>query len=304
MACLILGNALHAAVICSLHQRAIPVLAADRTASVGVRVPFWRKGWLVALLQRFDVILAQDSESVFGLRRLAGQSLRVELGGRIEETTDPLPCNEAERADIADTLKARPVWLAVGCPEAEEEIVLAAHAHALSYAHRLLLILAPVDMSRAPALAKRLTQHGLATALRGEDQEPEPDIQVLVVEGQSELGLWYRLSPVTYMGGSLSDTGSVRSPFEPVALGSAVVHGPKTGPYPDAYALLSEARASRRVLDGPQLCSVIADLLSPDKAAQLAHSAWAAASGGAEVAERVAAALLASLDAAAGRKAR
>ncbi|MGB3146363.1 MAG: glycosyltransferase N-terminal domain-containing protein, partial [Paracoccaceae bacterium] len=90
LACLILGNALPAALICSLHQRAIPVLAADRTASVGARVPFWRKGRLVALLQRFDVILAQDSESVFGLRRLAGQSLRVELGGRIEETTDPL----------------------------------------------------------------------------------------------------------------------------------------------------------------------------------------------------------------------
>jgi len=40
----------------------------------------------------------------------------------------------------------------------------------------------------------------------------------------------------------------------------------------------------------------VADLIAPDKAALLAHNAWVASSGGAEVTERVARIILSCLD--------
>ena len=292
---LFIGASLPAALIAETHARGIPLLMADATLGE-TAVPFWRRGLAGSILARFERIMATDAESVSALRRLGGQSLNVELAGRIEQTFDPLAANEAEREDIADRLRARPVWLAVNCPEAEERAVIEAHIHALSHAHRLLLILAPDGADRADALAGLLAAEGLIAARRSHDEEIEPEVQVLITDGPTELGLWYRLSPVTYMGGTLSGQDAGRSPFEPAALGSAILHGPQTGLHAEAYQRLGEARAARALADPQDLCAAVADLIAPDKAAQLAHNAWAASSGGADVAERLVQVVLAAID--------
>ena len=295
-AALFLGASMPAALITEAHARHVPLLMAEAALSDGA-VPFWRRGMAGSVLSRFSRIMATDAESVSALRRLGGRLLNVELAGRIERTFDPLPVNEAEREDIAEGLRARPVWLAVDCPEAEERQVIEAHIHALSHAHRLLLILVPASAERADAIATLLADEGLVAARRSRDEEAEPDVQVLITDGPTELGLWYRLAPVCYMGGSLTGQGAGgRSPFEPAALGSAILHGPATGPHADAYRRLADARATLQ-LAGPQdLCLAVADLIAPDKAAQLAHNAWAVSSGGADVAERLVQVTLAALD--------
>lgn len=292
---LFVGSTLPLALIAEAHDRQIPLLLAEARLMID-SIPVWRRGMIGSALGRFSRVLAQDPESVAALRRLGGRALAVELGGRIEESTDPLPCNEAEREDMAEILRARPVWLAVDCPEAEEQAVINAHIHALSYAHRLLLIFSPADPARAAELARLMSAQGLNVARRANDEEPEPEVQVLITDSPAELGLWYRLAPVTYMGGTLSGTSTGRSPFEPAALGSAVVHGPHPGVYPEAYTRLTEARATRALSDAEGLCTTIADLIAPDKAANLAHNAWAASSGGAEVAERVVQIIFHTLD--------
>lgn len=289
------GASLPAALITEAYGRSIPLLLADAQVEADA-TPFWRRGMVGSLIGRFDRVLAQDAESVAALRALGGRALNVELAGRIEEAAEPLPYNDAERTDLADLLRARPVWLAVACPEAEETAVIEAHVHALSYAHRLLLILCPADADRVPALAERMTEAGLVVARRSHDEEPDPDVQVLITDGQTELGLWYRLAPVAFMGGTLSGVAGGRSPSEAAALGSALVHGPLTNSDPEAYDRLTAARATRLVSSADELCTAIADLIAPDKAASLAHSAWTATSGGVEVAERLVQIALGTLD--------
>lgn len=251
-----------------------------------------------ALLSCFDLILARDEDSAAALRASVRQKLPIKVTGRIEETTEPLRHSEAEREDLAEILQARPVWLAAACPPGEEDAVLAAHSRALRHAHRMLLILAPSHPARAQHLRERLKAEGLTVAVRSRDEDPEDDVQVLIADSEGEMGLWYRLAPVTYMGGTLSEGGTGRNPIEPAALGSAILHGPNPGPYPEAYARLGEAAAARRVGDAAGLAEAVTDLIAPDKAALLAHNAWAASSGGAEVTERVMQMLFALMDSA------
>ncbi len=298
---LLVGNALPLALVSEAHDRHIPLLLAEARLTLD-SIPLWRRGMIGSALGRFSRVLAQDPESVAALRKLGGRALAVELGGRIEESTDPLPCNEAEREDMADILRARPVWLAVDCPIAEEQAVIDAHIHALSHSHRLLLIFSPADPAQAADLTQLMSEQGLVVALRANDEEPDAEVQVLITDNLTELGLWYRLAPVTYMGGTLTGTSAGRSPLEPAALGSAIVHGPISGAYPEAYARLTEARAARPLSDAESLCTAIADLIAPDKAAMLAHNAWAASSGGAEVAEKLVQIVFHTLDAAVAEK--
>lgn len=291
------GASLPPAMIVGVHDAGVPALLVD------VRLPrqrdifgFFRRGMAGALLSRFRRVLAQDPESASRLAAIGGSHVAVEVAGRIEDTSDPPRCSEAERSALAELLHSRPVWFAVACPEGEEDAVLAAHANVLRLAHRMLLILSPADPARGPALAERCARDGWIVAERAREQEPEPDVQVFLTEGATEMGLWYRLAPVTYMGGTLLPGGSGRNPFEPAALGSAILHGPHFGPYPEAYAQLDEAAATRPVKDAGALAEAVAELIAPDKAALLAHNAWAASSGGAEVTERVMQVILNLLD--------
>ncbi len=282
------GASLPPAMIVEVHDRGVPALLIDvRVAPQRGWLRYLRGGMATALLSRFDRVLAQDPDTARRLQRIAGRHITIEVTGRIEETSDPLKCNEAERAALAEVLQARPIWFAVACPQAEEEAIIAAQAHVLRLAHRMLLILSPADPSRLGPIRDICQRDGWVVATRAEDEEPEAEVQVLLTEGEAEMGLWYRLAPVTFMGGTLMPGASGRNPYEPAALGSAILHGPHPGPYPDAYARLDDARAARLVADPEALAEAVADLIAPDKAAQLAHNAWAASSGGAEVTERV-----------------
>lgn len=179
---------------------------------------------------------------------------------------------------------ARPVWFAASLPEAEEDAVIAAHRACLNHAHRLLLILAPQNPDRAAALAARMeAAQGWNVARRSLDDSPDPEVEVYLADTSTdEYGLWYRLAPVTFLGGSLSGDGIIHNPMEPAALGSAILYGPRLGAFGAACGRLGAARAARVIASPADLAEALDDLLSPDRAARLAQAAWAVSSEGAE----------------------
>ncbi len=243
-------------------------------------------GLVRSALADVRLVLALDDGAARAFRR-AGAA-QVEVAGRLEEESAALPCLEAERAALAKVMATRPVWLAAMVPEGEEAAVIAAHRACLRLAHRLLLVMVPENPDRAEVLATRLTEdEGWTVALRARDEEPDPEVEVYIADNAQEFGLWYRLAPVTFMGGTLAAQGAMRNPMEPAALGSAILHGPRTGAYGAAFGRLGAARAARAVGSANDLAEALGDLLAPDKAARLAQAAWAVASDGAEATETV-----------------
>ncbi|NEX46392.1 3-deoxy-D-manno-octulosonic acid transferase [Pseudotabrizicola algicola] len=280
---------LRPAVLHAAEERGLrPIIVDGRAPYVLKDRNGWYPGLMRSALQGFSHVLTMDEVAARAFRKNGAALSAVSVVGRMEEDSAALPCLEAERAALAKLLATRPVWLAAGLPEAEESAVIAAHRAAQSLAHRLLLIIAPEDPGRAPALAKRLAdEEGWIVAERAEDQEPDPEVEVFVADGMAELGLWYRLAPITFMGGSLAGQGCLRNPMEPAALGSAILYGPRPGVFGSTFGRLGAARAARAVGSAGDLGEALSDLLSPDRAARLAQSAWIVASDGAEVTERV-----------------
>lgn len=292
----LVGGALFPALAQEAGARGLPLALIDARVS-GRRAAWrWWPGLGRAMLQRFDRILVQDEAARRHFHRLGAAPRQIELAGRMEEALGALPCTEAEREALSTALRARPVWLATALPEAEEAAVTAAHREVLGQRHRLLLILVPDQPARGPEIAARLAADGWDVALRSRDEEPSEGDQIYIADTEGELGLWYRLAPVTYMGGTLSGQGAPRHPFEAAALGSAIIHGPKVLDFAAAYASLGRARAVRLLRGAPQLAGALGELLAPDRAAEIAHNAWELTSSGANVTDRVVDYLLGLID--------
>lgn len=290
-------GALRPVLIHKAHERACPLFLVNaRSPAIEDLRGLWLPGLTRGLLGQFRRIMAADEAAARAFRRAGAPAEAIETRGVMEEGSGALPCTEAERAAVARMLHTRPVWLAAGLPPAEDAAVIAAHRAALRLAHRLLLVVVPDDPQRGAALADTMAENPeWIVARRQADEDPEEDAQVYIADTDGELGLWYRVAPVTYLGGSLS-SGAQRDPFEPAALGSAIVLGPNAGAFANTFARLREARAAREILTPGELGEAVSDLLAPDRAARLAHAAWTVASAGAEVTDRVIALIRAALD--------
>jgi 3-deoxy-D-manno-octulosonic-acid transferase len=289
-------------VLVELNERSIPLVLLDAHRIDRHPLPRWigTKGrrWLLSGLEQALVVTKSDSEA---LAQMGAHYSKVERSGLLEEHGGGvLPCNEQERASLAELLAARPVWCAACVTAAEMTAVLEAHRMASRLSHRLLLILVPEDLSQGAEIHQRFLESDWRSALRSDGAEPDPDVQIYVADAEGEMGLWFRIAPITFLGQSLLPPGGAYDPFRPAALGSAVVHGPHVAGREAAFHRLAEAGAARRVFTGAELGAVVGDLLSPDAAALMAHRAWEVVSEGTAVIERAEDIILGVLDRARG----
>lgn len=256
----------------------------------------WLRTSQRAALRRFDGILAADGRSAGNMLRLGVPAERVYVTGPLAEGPVPPPCHSAERETLAELLAARPIWLAAGINEAEIASVTQAHAEARKRSHRLLLVIIPGDLSHGESIAEALERQGWVTALRSTDEEPIAEIEIYVADLPDELGLWYRLAQIAFMGGTLNKPTGRLDPLEPAALGAAIIHGPLTGRHGHAYARLSAAGATRQVSDAHELAREIELLQAPARLAEMARGGWEVTTQGAEATDRLVALIRDALD--------
>lgn len=289
-ALLLMGDQLPSALITGMAERGLPMILSEARLSAYARSGSWRGAINRGLMARITHVLAPDLTAGAAARQLGAGADRVELTGPVTETLPPLSANEAERRALAQIMGGRHIWLAAAPTLPEARAALAAHQAALQHNHRALLILADLPDAIIPGILAEVESLGLAAVLRSEDHDPEPDDHVLIAEDGYEMGLWYRLAPVCFMGGTLlaGDGATPRHPFEAAALGSAIIHGPLTEAHSAEWTQLDGASAARMVADAAGLSRAVADLSAADQAAMLAGNAWAVSTGGAAVLRRIA----------------
>jgi 3-deoxy-D-manno-octulosonic-acid transferase len=284
------------ALICETEARGIPMLLLNARMSKASH-DRWRflRGMAQSLLARFKRALVQDDLTAIYLRRLGMDPDRMEVTGTLKEGAAALPVNTRRLDGMRAEIGNRPVWVAASTHSGEEKKVLEAHRIAMRTNPRLLLILVPRHPDRGDEIAQMLQSDGWAFTRRTAGEGPEAEVPVYLADTIGELGLWYRLAPVSFVGGSWEPIGG-HNPFEPAALGSAILHGPYVTNFIDIYQRLSEARAARLVPSPQALAEAVDELLSPDRAAAMAHAAWEVVSSGADVTERAKAVLFETLD--------
>lgn len=197
-------------------------------------------GLYADLFSRFRLVTAQDAGTARHLQALGAK--RVSVGGSLKAASPPLAADPRALAQAREALVGqRPVLLASSHHEDEFATLAAFRALAV----RPLLIIAPRDRTRGAEIAARVAEHGMTATRRSLGQGPTADVWIADTFG--EMGLWYRLCPVTIIGGTFGPTEG-HNPWEPAALGSAILHGPRTANFAGDFTALHESAAARMVM--------------------------------------------------------
>lgn len=247
----------------------------------------WRffKKSLKNLIEKFNYSLIQDKKTVTYFSKIGISSNNFELTGTLKEGSAALPHSETEQVEISKQILNRPVWLAASTHEGEEKLIAAAHRHASKASQGLLLIIVPRHPERGLEIASILTKENFKICLRSKKDKISSDTQIYIADTLGELGLWYRIAPVSFVGGSFVPLGG-HNPFEPAALGSAILHGPYVENFKEIYNRLNVAGAAVKIEEASELGVKLIETLSPENAAKLAQSAWEVSSNGAEITDR------------------
>ncbi len=250
----------------------------------------------VAIMQHFQAFLVPSAAEAQAFQFLDVPSEKVIVSGPLSDTVLALACDSDALEHYSQLHGGRPVWLAAQITNSEFDAVEKAQRRTIRGAHRLLLIIVPRNPTDGPSITAKLDEKGWRTALRSRGEMPDEAVQVFVADDPDEMGLWYRLAPVAFLGGTLDSVAEPTDPFDPAALGSALIHGPEYLPSFERYQRLIEADATSEIAFPDELGDAVFQLLSPDKAAMLAHAGWAVTSESAHVVEQLAELIDISLD--------
>ncbi len=211
-----------------------------------------------ALLGRFDLCLAQSRADADRLARLGAP--RVGVAGNLKFDVPPPPADPLRLSGLTGLVGNRPVWIAASTHPGEEEQIIAVHRMLTARFSNLLTIIAPRHPHRGEEIARIAEDARLHVALRSRGLEPDGATDIYVADTIGELGLFYRLAPVVFMGGSLVPHGG-QNPIEPGKLGAAIVHGPHVHNFVDVYAALDKNEGAIAVSDHEHLARTLARLL-------------------------------------------
>ncbi|WP_034492483.1 3-deoxy-D-manno-octulosonic acid transferase [Afifella pfennigii] len=280
-----------------LYRRSVPlVLINGRMSERSYRR--WRQSGVIGrtIMRRIGLCLAQTGDDAARFRELGVGE--VVVTGNLKFDVPELAAPQGEMSAFRAAIGARPVFLAASLHPGEDEMALAAAERLRAERPELFTIIAPRHPERAADIAALAAQRGLSARLRSEGALPDAGTELFIADTIGEMGLWYRLADIAFLGGTLVPHGG-QNPIEPAKLGVPVLHGPHTANFAGIFAMLKAAGATVAIASAEELGEHAASLLAdPARRQRLAAAASSCVEGSAGALERSLAALSAYLPAA------
>lgn len=276
--------------IVGCRRRGIPLALVNARLSPHSHA-LWRRlpGAARALFGAFALVLAQSEADAARLTELGAPTPR--RIGNLKYAATPLPADTAELDRLRALLAGRPAWLAASTHPGEDGVVRAVHETLAATRPGLLTIVVPRHPERGPEVAAAMA--GLNVTRRALGEDPPADGGVWIADTLGELGLFYRLIPIAFVGRSLGASGG-QNPLEPARLGAAIAVGPAVENFSDIVATLAAAGALVQVTNTAALADFVAAMLDDEAArADMGAAGIRAATAAADLPAAVAADLAA-----------
>lgn len=260
------------------HARGCPMALLNARMSLR-SYHLWTRfpGVIRPLVRAFALVCPQSEQdaehyAAFGARNM-------QMLGNLKHDAPPLPADSKEMAALLAQIGDRPVWVASSTHNGEEALVAEVHARLAAEHPQLLTLIVPRHANRGGKIAEELAAGGLDVALRSRGDAITETTDIYVADTMGELGIFYRVAGIVFIGGSLVPHGG-QNPLEPARLDCALLTGPHTGNFSAICTELESRKALLRVQDAEELAAEVHSLLR-DHARQeaLAQTAQRLATG-------------------------
>ncbi len=208
------------------------------------------------LLSCFSLCFAQSVED--GSRLLELGIPAITATGNLKYDAAPLPYNEEELVRLRAAIGARPLWIAASTHLGEETIIGEVHAALKQIFPDLLTLIVPRHAKRGGEIAEQLRGFHLVQRSKKESITPETDIYLGDTMG--ELGMFYRLAPIAFIGGTLVPHGG-QNPLEAARTGCAIIMGQHAHNFRDMVSRMEQDKAVIGIHTREELRDVLKQLL-------------------------------------------
>lgn len=233
-----------------IHQsqnKKIPVLLvnarmSEKSLSGYLKVKYlYQQAW-----QALSFCGAQDKRQAERFLQLGVEEKALQVIGNLKFDIQIPDWIQAELPSFKASLKDRLVFTAASTHANEEEIVLEAFVELQKTYPNALLILAPRHQERFSSIATYLESQPINYKTRSLLVGPYPRIKattdVLLADSMGELMLWFGVSDISFIGGSLIERGG-HNPLEALAFNQPILSGQYVFNFQGVYALLAELQA-------------------------------------------------------------
>ena len=210
----------------------------------------------------FHLVLVQNEQLQKRFIRLGAP--KVEVVGNLKFDAPPLPVDEEKKRELVTMIADRPHFLAASTHKAEEEQIIDVHKKLARTWPDLLTIIVPRHPERGDEIAELTRERGLCCARRSKGEKPSLATDIYIADTLGELGLFFDLAKIVFLGGSLVDAGG-HNPVEVVRFGAVVVTGPHWNNQADSFTALLRGEGALEVTSSSELAERIGELMKDDR---------------------------------------
>ncbi len=217
------------------------------------------------ILKNFDLSFAQSEKDKERFEKLGLKNVYFE--GNLKAVCPDLACDLNKLEELKKVIKNRKIWLAASTHKGEEEIIIQTHINLKKLYPDILTIIAPRHPSRKKEILA-LIPKDLQISVRSENDLIKDQTDIYLADSLGELGLFYNLNKIAFIGGSLKPNIGGHTPFEAMKLGVIPITGPYVDNFEEIYDNLVKNGACIMVKNQKDLVDQIQKLLSDSQLIQ------------------------------------
>ncbi|MBI5719280.1 MAG: 3-deoxy-D-manno-octulosonic acid transferase [Burkholderiales bacterium] len=227
----------------------VPVMMANaRLSAPELQAAQRRRALLAPGFRSLALVLAQSNADAQRLAKAGAQQVRV--FGNLKFDVEP-PLKLVARGLEWRHAVARPVVLAAGTREGEEDLLL--EAWKAMPAPRPLLVIVPRRARRLAQVGFAVREHGFMLRRRSNWSRLPPEevrrADVWLGDSVGEMAMYYGMADVALLGGSFKPKHGGQNLIEAAACGCPVLMGPHTSEHENVAELAIAAGAAERLPD-------------------------------------------------------
>ncbi|MCB2108608.1 MAG: 3-deoxy-D-manno-octulosonic acid transferase, partial [Rhodobacteraceae bacterium] len=244
------------------YRRQIPVAVINGRMSARSAAR-WKKASVFSrrLFNILELAIVQNQSDAETFKALGTR--KIEVAGNLKSASAPLPDKEGERAALTSTIGQRRRWVAASIHPGEDRIIFRVHQSVRKQFSDLLTVVVPRHPDKMAEMVKAGKELGLNFAIRSRGDAITPSTDIYFSDTMGELGVFYRLCPIAYVGKSLA-VGGGQNPIEPAQLGCAVLMGPDMSNFETEAGALVDSDGGQIVASEEGLYAALHRLLTDD----------------------------------------